>query len=305
MKRHLYRAFGLNIGCDQPLPELPPARDIHDIPLDLSIETAASLLVDLPDDGDRIFAHRDGILLHVQEAGEFFVARGSTIRMVTPADRDPLVTKIYLLGSAIGLALHQRGSLVLHASAILHDGKVTLFLGESGAGKSTLAAVLAQHGYSVLADDVMPISFDHGEPCVWPGARAFKLWSDSIDSLGISREQLEPISNRSQKYYVMNQHTVTDAAYPVAEIIVLDSSEEDVAAPQLERLGRLEAVRALTDNTYRPEYLELLDRRTQHFKLCAQLSSQIPLYRLQRPWDISRIYADVTDVLRRLHVPTR
>ena len=51
--------------------------------------------------------------------------------------------------------LHDRTGLVLHASAVESDGQAVLFLGRSGAGKSTAAALAAQAGASLLADDVI------------------------------------------------------------------------------------------------------------------------------------------------------
>ena len=55
-------------------------------------------------------------------------------------DADLLST--YLLGPALGVLLHQRGGLVLHASAVTVGGGCVAFLADAGWGKSTLAATL-------------------------------------------------------------------------------------------------------------------------------------------------------------------
>ncbi|GEM_PF-2956627 len=63
-----------------------------------------------------------------------------------------------LLGPALAVSLAMRGIFLLHASAVLVDGVVCVFLAPSGAGKSTLAAALAaQDDVRGLADDIVPM----------------------------------------------------------------------------------------------------------------------------------------------------
>ncbi|WP_411893493.1 hypothetical protein [Winogradskyella sp. A2] len=45
----------------------------------------------------------------------------------------------------------------LHGSTITNEESSLLFAGKSGKGKSTLCAILASHGYKLLADDVSPL----------------------------------------------------------------------------------------------------------------------------------------------------
>ena len=68
--------------------------------------------------------------------------------------------RLYLLGSAMGVLLHQRGLLPLHANAVEIDGKAFAFMGASGSGKSTLAAWFHDHGYRIIADDVCAVRFE-------------------------------------------------------------------------------------------------------------------------------------------------
>lgn len=49
-----------------------------------------------------------------------------------------------------------QGKVILHASAVLVDGRVCAFIGESGAGKSTIAQQLVLKGYELYADDLLP-----------------------------------------------------------------------------------------------------------------------------------------------------
>jgi serine kinase of HPr protein (carbohydrate metabolism regulator) len=56
--------------------------------------------------------------------------------------------------------------------------------GPSASGKSTLAAVLAERGCAVLADDLCLIDARDGEPVsVLPGCPRLRLWADSLERL--------------------------------------------------------------------------------------------------------------------------
>ncbi|NJQ03545.1 hypothetical protein [Streptomyces zingiberis] len=86
---------------------------------------------------------------------------------------------------------------VLHASAVVHDGRVVLTLGEKGAGKTTTALALAdRYGLGLLANDrVFVRAAREGggvDVLPWPSAAALGL--GLLDALGwfdIARVRLE------------------------------------------------------------------------------------------------------------------
>jgi hypothetical protein len=93
----------------------------------------------------------DGVCrFHVDPAG-LAIQRLSTDHA---KDRD------VLLGPALTLALALQGLFILHASAIVANGRAVCFLGESGSGKSTTAGYLEDQLSSVkcLVDDMAPFS---------------------------------------------------------------------------------------------------------------------------------------------------
>jgi hypothetical protein len=295
-----YRAFGLNIVSDLALPELPPALVPHSS-TDLRIELTNQVATGLPSEAESNFhpGPNGGFVMRIADVADFWVGEGSLIRMAVMPDADLGLARLYLLGSAMGMALHQRGWLVMHASAVLRGGEASLFAGDSGAGKSTLAAAFGRAGFGVIADDVLVVNVDpNGRPAVWPGARSFKLWGDTLDALGLERVHSSRIASRTDKYFVINERPITDALYPLAEIVVLEASAEGASA-SLDTLPRLEAIRAISSNTYRPEYIGLLDRRAEHFRQCAELAAAIPVRRFRRPWDPAEISSGV-EILQRL-----
>jgi hypothetical protein len=295
-----YRAFGLNILSGLELFELPISA-VAPESIDLHIELVDAVVTDMPPEAEDAFvATASGAcVLRVLDTADYLVDAGASIRMALHPQGDLGMAKLYLLGSALGLALHQRGLLVMHASGVLHSGRVTMFVGDSGAGKSTLAAELARSGRGVLADDLLAVDLaEPGRPMVWPGARSFKLWADTLDALGLEKEESRQVSNRLDKYFTLNPRTLADAPYPLAEIMVLDTCEAGDAAT-VEIMASLQAVSAVSTFTYRPEFVGLLGRQAEHFRQCATLASQVTVRRFRRPWDPARIRSSV-ELLERL-----
>jgi hypothetical protein len=72
-----------------------------------------------------------GAFLDVPEAGRFLIRAGGEILI----DPDPAAgghdIRVYLLGTCLGVLLHQRGFLVLHASGVAAKGGAVLFAGLS------------------------------------------------------------------------------------------------------------------------------------------------------------------------------
>ena len=63
---------------------------------------------------------------------------------------------------------------VFHASAISDGENCILFMGDSGNGKSTLAALLIAHGYTLFADDFVPVSAALQQVYYFPAAISIK-----------------------------------------------------------------------------------------------------------------------------------
>jgi len=68
----------------------------------------------------------------------------------------------------------------LHGSTIFKNEQAALLIGTSGSGKSTACALLAAHGYSVMADDMSPLSKDH---FIYYNPGAISIKSGALDLL--------------------------------------------------------------------------------------------------------------------------
>jgi hypothetical protein len=105
----------------------------------------------------------------------------------------PDYTRYSFLNETFPLCL-SLSQVVLHASAVLvSDTAAVGFIGTSGAGKSTLAASFGRHGYTLLADDCLPLVNLEGRIHCRPGLPDLRLREDALARLGIPAESGKPI----------------------------------------------------------------------------------------------------------------
>ena len=305
MTQYGYRGYGLSLVSELELPEYLPA-PVAEAP-DIRISLDAGALDAWEDSagavGEFIPAGHGGHLLRVSGVAVYHVSGGSDIRIGVEPGADPGLVRLFTIGSAMGMALHQRSILVLHGATVVRDGRARILVGDSGAGKSTLAARLGRAGYAVLGDDTMALwNAPEGGAgkWLWQGSRVFKLWEDSIEAMGVGVEGLTRLGNRTDKYYVPNPGSPADAAadagVELAEILVLETGD---GPPRIEPLDGIRALQAIAVNTYRPEYVALLGREVEHFRQCGELTRDVPVSRLIRPWGLPRIEETLDMVLNR------
>jgi len=232
--------------------------------------------------GLRFQASPGELLLVVDGVARYLVRNGRGIiidRMDGVSDSD---IRIFLLGSAFGALMHQRGLLALHASAIgVNDGCVA-FLGYSGMGKSTLATAFGRKGYSILTDDVCAVGFDAEQvPTAVPGYPQTKLWLDSLKKFEMDPEPLRKISPSLEKRALPMSEAFSGKPLPLRRIYVLTHAEDELS---IEPIWGPEKFIELRKHTYRPSFLEGLGVRVPHFQQLSVLAAQLPLVRVMRPY---------------------
>ena len=271
---HGYALFGLSLTSELALPGFPEAGDGAGV----TVRFGAVAVQDRP------VAVADGALvLSVPQVGRFRIARGEEILIDPAPEASERNLRVYLLGSAMGALLHQRGILPLHANAVARGVRAVAFAGRSGAGKSTLAAWFAAHGREVLCDDVCAIGRDRaGVPLVLPGVPRLRLWSDALARSGRDSAHYERSFDGQEKYDVPVAAAEAPAPRPLAACYLLDEAGEN--APGIERLSPGEAAEALVANTYRGSFVRLLGLTERHFEQCVALARTVPVYRARRRW---------------------
>jgi len=271
---HRYALFGLSLTSELQLPGFPEAGEGAPV----TVRFGPVAVQDKP-----VAVAEGALVLSVPEVGRFRIAGGEEILIDPAPDASRRNLRVYLLGSAMGALLHQRGILPLHANAVAHGARAVAFAGRSGAGKSTLAAWFAAHGREVLCDDVCAIGRDQaGAPLVLPGVPRLRLWSDALARSGRDSADYERSFDGQDKYDVPVTPAMEAAPRPLAACYLLDEAGE--GAPGIERLSPGEAAEALVANTYRGSFVRLLGLGERHFAQCVALARTVPVYRARRRW---------------------
>ncbi|WP_141246024.1 serine kinase [Mesorhizobium sp. WSM3859] len=286
--RRFYKAYGLVIGSEVTLPELEPMA-----PATPDLEIAVGP-VDFPgrasQDATAFRFEPTRQYLSWQAVGTFMISDANRIAVdPAPGVDDPLLA-FPLLGPVMALALHQRGLLVLHASAIEVDGKSVIFMGDKGAGKSTTAGAMIRAGHRLLTDDVVALDLsDPDRPIILPGFPQLKLAADAAGAIRLERAEVRP---QVHPQIDKAQHRLRDGfaaeAAPVSRLYVLERGVR-AATSALSGAAALPAIIKFSYITRfgrqaLPEGFAAL-----HLRQCAQIAGRIGVSRLEVPAGLDRI----------------
>ncbi len=290
---HHYHLFGLRLQSELVLPELH--RNRHAVEPDVRIELGP--LADVGGLQNEFSTTDDGACLSIADIGRYSIS--SSRILVEPASGAHLRNvRLYLLGSAMGILLHQRGLLPLHANAIEIDGRAFAFMGRSGAGKSTLAAVFHDRGFRVIADDVCVLRFDQtGRAYACPGIPRLRLWEEALSATGREPATYELSYAGAENWRKFDVPTELKDSHAndvsLAAIYQLADGED----LRVRKLEGAEAADAIFANTYRGGYVRSAGDPQAHWLASVQLISSTPIFELSRPWDLARIGAHLDEII--------
>lgn len=288
---YVYRSYGLVIGSALPLPELTPV----DSEPEVSIWKAEGLPARLPEDaeeGEHVRAASGEVFLRWHGIANMLVREGKDIIVrLLRSDVHARWLRQFILGPALGVLLHQRGLLVLHASAVVIEGKAAVIMGRKGMGKSTTAAGMHLRGHDLLADDVVAIDMtDPARPLVLPGIPQLKLWPDAAEALELHPDDLHLLHPRLEK--CAQPVSAGHESRPLGSVYVLDHGNRHV----VERLAPMRAFSRIARHVYSVRFVGEAGMTPQHFRNCAAFAQFGSTYCLQRERSLDRL-SEVLDLL--------
>lgn len=290
-----YQAFGLTFQSMLPLPELREGAGEGVADVVVSLGPAPRPIDRVQPVVANVVAGPDLFWMDVPGTARLLVRDAREIAVEPYPDAREGDIRAYLLGSAIGALLHQRGWLPLHASAVEIDGRAVAFIAPSGGGKSTIAMHLHHRGHRVICDDICAIDVQAGGARLWPGLRNLKLWRTSLAAIDATPDALEPVLASLDKYRFPITALADYRAYDLRAVVLLAWGDE----PELVALSGAEAVGALIANTFRGQLVAPMARAAEHWRQCLATFQAAGVHRLTRQRALDRLDA-ASDLVTRL-----
>lgn len=143
---------------------------------------------------------------------------------------------------------------VFHASALSDGNQNILFLGDSGNGKSTLAALLVSQGYTLFADDFVPVEAKTQQVYYFPAAISIK--EKALETLNPLFPQLKDSPqidltyiNKSVRYLVAPKLEATfETHLPCKKLVFVKYQKE--SGIQLSKLSSEDAFEQLIPDSW-------------------------------------------------------
>lgn len=274
-----YTAYGLRIESEITLPELIDADAGTEVSLRIysgKIELPSDLE---PSTGALRWARADDACLGYEDAGLYRIKDGREIVIDRAAGADEQLVRLYLLGPALAVLLHQRQLLVLHASAVSVNGRVVAFAAQKGEGKSTFAAAMHARGHPLVADDLLPIDLgDPGRLLVHPGFPQLKLMPEAAAQLSPQPDELPRLHPEFEKRAQAAGRDFPREPLPLARIFILESGESNAIEP----IPPIEQFVELVRHSYLAQLLGMTGEMAAHFRQVVALARSVPVMRLQR-----------------------
>jgi hypothetical protein len=285
-----YKAFGLNVASEIPLPELVESEDAPDVTIRFG--DVPDRLNDVVISGTYFEANSKEVLFPLRSIAKYLVVDDQNVIVSPEQHADMNLVGLFLLPTAFVALLHLRGFLVLHGSVIDTDGGAVAFVGPSGAGKSSLAAAFAKRGYPVLADDKCAVAVQNGQVSVVSGFPQIKLKPDTIDQLQLDIDVLSKIHPQWDKYGVPINRSIEDIPRRLKSIYVLELIQRgESGSIRLVPLSGYQKLQALQHNSFGKSLAIAMNQTAQHFRLLSTTANQVKMIQVVRPGESTELNA--------------
>jgi hypothetical protein len=243
----VYRAFGLHIGSELPLPELPVSDGMPEVWIRRGHvgEWQGHASVSY---GERFRVRGQEWMIRFRLLPFAALIRdGKSIEFEANPAQDTIAA-LHILGSCTGALLFQRGLIPLHGNTTATKHGVAMFAGKIGAGKSATTMAMLRRGHRLVADDISAVSMEDGKeqaaPSVLPGFPRLKLWRASLQHFGCDPAEFQRLRPGLDKFQVPVSEQFIGEPQPLRAIYILQPCDTtEVRVHNLSGLAKLEALR--------------------------------------------------------------
>src|ERR1700688_1393777 len=314
-----YRAYGLRLCCNAPVPGLTLAEQTE-IPPDIKVNLGtlptpdfsrshyelryvSPYLTELGEPALKIWEVDGGAFLQRSycDGIEFWLDRRlETLWASWPENLTIDHAICYLVGPVLGFLLRLRGVVCLHASVVAIKGRAAVFVGDEGAGKSTTAACFAQAGFAVLSDDIAALVELENIFHVLPAYPRVNLWPHSVELLYGTPEALPQMMSGLDKRWLLlgKEHgpQFEERILPIGGIYIF-GDPRDKSEGSLEPLSLRSALLMLVACTYATNSLNA-KQRAEEFAVLGRLVTAVPVRKINAKRGILRV-DELCEVIQR------
>lgn len=264
-------------------PAAPPsdealAEPVYESPL--RDETGSSLV--------RLYRVEHGELLRFGDGLDFHLGRGRIdYRLRDPGWAEAI--EVRLLGTVLSYWLERLEVCVLHASAVVADGRAVAFMANNRGGKSALAATMMAGGAPLLTDDLLPVELRDGEIVARSGYPQMRMWPDAVEHFFAGRRPRSAYPRRFGKHWLPvgadGFGEFHAAAVPLGRLY-LPRRKDGPASSREVRMSKLpprKAVIELLRCSFSPNIVEAVGLQRHRLETFARLVEQVPVRRLDYP----------------------
>lgn len=223
----------------------------------------------------------DDFLLDLNGIACYRIQKGCRILIYPYDESDSSSVKIFLLGSILGVVLHQKGILPFHGSSFSYKEKGIIICGHSGAGKSSVTAAFCQKAATLINDDITPVCVATSKTTIIPLNTHIKLWDDSLKRLQINQDELERIRPNMDKFYLPWEKSHSSEQALNHLFILSTHQKNDFIARDLDGIEKYNALRS---QIYRRIYLKgMPETEKKYFKQLFSLATNVRVTNIFRP----------------------
>lgn len=252
----------------------------------------------------RLYKHRDGHRIVVDDTGSFELETGGHIIAAPKDGAFPDFVRAHLLGRVLATALYHEGMLPMHGSAVQTREGVVAFLAPKGYGKSSMALAMVKAGAALVSDDLLPLEC-RTPPLAWPGIRSLRVREDAVRAVGV--DAVGEATREGKVALHQNAGAMApDAPLPLAAIFLLAPTTEELGAEAVKRtpLSPVLAAAALVAHVKIGRMIGP-SAASQMMQRAATIASLVPVHQLLIARDLSRLPEAAAQVLTWYGGPAR